>query len=229
MSYKGKKLLRLMRKARNYNNFIVDMILKSMENQGKNCLDFGSGYGYFAQLLRRKGGCNITCVEIDEMFSDRCKKLDFEVYDDLDKLENNQFDFVYTLNVLEHIEDDKKTLLLLKNKLNKNGKLFIFVPAFQILYSSFDKQIGHYRRYVKSDLVGFLEENNFEIKTSKYMDSFGFVLALGYKLFNIKNGEINLFQILVFDKILFPIGRIFDRLTMGKLFGKNLIIEAKLK
>ena len=227
MSYRGKELLRIMQKAQNYNNFVVNLILKSMGDKTKTILDFGSGYGYFAELLRKKGVSDITCVEIDEELNEHCKSLDFIVFKDLDEIENAKFDFIYTLNVLEHIEDDKKALLLLKDKLKENGRLLIYVPAFQMLYSSFDKQIGHCRRYIKEDLTEFLKGNGFEIKTAKYCDSVGFVLALLYKLINKTNGEINSSQMIIFDKILFPIGRIFDRLTKGKLFGKNLIVEAK--
>lgn len=228
MSYRGKKILQLMQKAKNYNNFIVDMIYDSIGSKDKHCLDFGAGYGYFASLLREKGIPDITCVEIDEELNKCCKNFDFIVFDDLNQLENNKFDFIYTLNVLEHIEDDKKAILLLKDKLKQNGKLFIYVPAFQILYSSYDKQIGHYRRYAKSDLTDFLTQNGFKIQTSKYIDSFGFILALLYKFINRKDGELNLIQVVIFDKFLFPIGNFFDKLTNGMFFGKNLIIEASL-
>jgi len=228
MSYRGKKLLQIMQKAKNYNNFVVNLLLKSMENKNKKILDFGAGYGYFAQLLKGKGVCNIHCVEIDEELNEHCKNLDFVVFDDLNKIDDKSFEFIYTLNVLEHIEDDKSALLMLKNKLGNSGKIFIYVPAFQVLYSSFDKQIGHFRRYKKDDLVPFLQQNGFEVTQAKYVDSVGFILALIYKFLNKNDGEINLLGLIIFDKILFPVGRVFDRLTFGKLFGKNLIVEAKL-
>lgn len=227
MSYRGKELLKVMQNAKNYNNFVVNLLLSSIDDKNQKILDFGAGYGFFASLLREKGVGDISCVEIDEELNEHCKNLDFIVFDDLNKIQDGTFDFIYTLNVLEHIEEDKKALLLLKNKLKKGGKIFIYVPAFNCLYSSFDKQIGHYRRYRKEDLVPFLTENGFEIKKADYVDSIGFALAMLYKFLNKKNGKINLFGLVVFDKILFPIGRLFDCLTKGKLFGKNLIIEAK--
>ena len=222
-----------MQKATNYNNFVIKLILKSMDKSNKlaelKALDFGAGYGYFSELLREKGVGNICCVEIDEELNEHCKNLDFVVFNDLKKIDDNSFDFIYTLNVLEHVEDDKTVLLLLKKKLEKDGKLFIYVPAFNMLYSSFDKQIGHYRRYRKNDLVPFLQQNGFEVTQSEYVDSMGFVLALIYKFINKNDGEINMLGLIIFDRFLFPIGRVFDKLTFGKLFGKNLIVEAKLK
>lgn len=229
MSYRGKELLQIMQKAKNYNNFIVELLLKSLNDKNKKVLDFGAGYGYFAKMLRAKGVSDITCVEIDEELCEQCKSLDFIVFEDLNHLENDCYDFIYTLNVLEHIEDDKKALLLLKEKLHKDGKLLIYVPAFQSLYSSFDKQIGHFRRYKKEDLVGVLEENGYEVLYARYMDSVGFLLALLYKYINKSQGNINSLQVKIFDTILFPIGRIFDKITKGALFGKNLVVEARLK
>jgi SAM-dependent methyltransferase len=228
MSYRGKKLLQIMQKAHNYNNYVVNLLIKSIDNK-KKILDFGAGYGYFAKLLREKKDLNITCIEIDEELNHHCQNLDFTVFEDLEHTDDEKFDFIYSLNVLEHIENDKEILLLLKNKLNENGKIFIYVPAFKILYSSFDKKIGHFRRYRKKDLTSFLSQNGFEILNAKYIDSFGFFLALAYKIFNIGEGEINLFQVFIFDKFLFPLSLLLDKVTFGLFFGKNLVVEAVLK
>ena len=51
------------------------------------------------------------------------------------------------MNVLEHIEKDKEEINNSLKILNKNGMLIILVPAHQKLFSKFDKEIGHFRRY----------------------------------------------------------------------------------
>ena len=51
------------------------------------------------------------------------------------------------LDVLEHIENDKEFLILIKKKLKINGRLLITVPAFEKLWSSEDDAAGHFRRY----------------------------------------------------------------------------------
>ena len=50
---------------------------------------------------------------------------------------------------LEHIDDHQSEIKSALNKLNKNGNLVIIVPAFNHLYSYYDKSVGHYRRYEK--------------------------------------------------------------------------------
>ena len=60
---------------------------------------------------------------------------------------NDNFDSIMYMNVLEHIEKDKEEINNSLKILNKNGMLIILVPAHQKLFSKFDKEIGHFRRY----------------------------------------------------------------------------------
>ena len=57
------------------------------------------------------------------------------------------------MNVLEHIKNDLKEIKIALSKLNKNGYLIILVPAHDKLYTKFDHEIGHFRRYE----IDFLE------------------------------------------------------------------------
>ena len=61
----------------------------------------------------------------------------------------NKFNSIIYSDVIEHIKDDEKEIKIALKKLNKNGYLIIMVPAFQYLYSEYDKSIGHFRRYEK--------------------------------------------------------------------------------
>ena len=63
------------------------------------------------------------------------------------------FNYIYTLNVLEHIEDDAAALRSLHAKLTDGGKLLIYVPAFPVLYTSMDAKVGHVRRYTRDTLM----------------------------------------------------------------------------
>src|SRR6185312_7274103 len=86
----------------------------------------------------------------------------FAAYDDVEVLRanvadlgtaNRTFDCIVLVNVLEHIEDDIGALVDLRELLEPGGRLCVFVPAFEGLYSDFDRRIGHRRRYRRSQLV----------------------------------------------------------------------------
>ncbi len=56
---------------------------------------------------------------------------------------------------MEHIEDDEQFLHNAHRALVPGGTLLLFVPALPWLYGAMDREFGHCRRYVKSDLSGF--------------------------------------------------------------------------
>ena len=90
--------------------------------------------------------------------------------------------------VLEHIENDQKTLNDIYKKLNKDGLLFLFLPAFQILYSDMDEKVGHFRRYEKK----FFKKDfqNLELLKVKHLDSIGLLLYYLNKIFFSKETSI---------------------------------------
>jgi hypothetical protein len=61
------------------------------------------------------------------------------------------------------------------------------------------------------------------------VDSIGFFASLLIKILGWKSvGNIGSPQSLkLYDKFIFPISRIIDRITLGRLLGKNLIMIAE--
>ena len=130
--------------------------------------------------------------------------------------------------MLEHIDNDTEILLKLNKKMMPNGVLCIYVPAFPILFSIFDKSIGHFRRYRKKDLIYKLEKTGFEILKADYVDSLGFLLVLVLKFSNlIKKTVESDKSFSIYDRFGFPISRILDRLGGKFLFGKNILVVAR--
>ena len=75
-------------------------------------------------------------------------------------------------DVLEHIQDDKTYLYLLKELLAINGKLYLTVPAFPFLWSAEDVYAEHFRRYTLRSVCNVLEETGFEIQYATYLFSY---------------------------------------------------------
>ena len=222
-NYVGADNLEVMVEAVNYNNYLVDLITR-FANKDSVTVDFGAGSGTFAEILK-KLGYKLLCIEPDILLSEKIKKNNILVFSSLNKLDEKA-NSIYSLNVLEHIEDDISAMSSIHQCLLPGGIATIYVPAFQILFSSMDKKVGHYRRYSKKDLESKMKSVGFEILSVKYVDTLGFIATLLYKLVGSKDGNISKKSIVFYDRILFPISTILDRLFFYS-FGKNIILYAK--
>jgi len=191
-------------------------------------LEFGAGIGTLATIWNARTGVKPECLEIDPKLRVILTERGFTCFDTLKSI-TKSFDGVYTSNVLEHIEDDTATLREIRSVLKQQALLAIFVPAFKSLYSGLDVSVGHYRRYDKKDLLKKLELANFDVVDCYYVDSLGFFASLAVKILGYKDGvklgNDKTFEI--FDKYIYPISTVLDRLGLKYLFGKNLLVIAK--
>jgi SAM-dependent methyltransferase len=78
-------------------------------------------------------------------------------------------------DVLEHIEDDRTFLQLCRSLEPPGARLYLTVPAFQLLWSGEDKLAGHFRRYRLAKLTQLLESNGYAVEFASYL--FGFLIA----------------------------------------------------
>ena len=135
---------------------------------------------------------------------------------------DNAYDTILYLDVLEHIENDENELEIAFKSLKTGGALIVNVPAFQHLYSQFDKDIDHFRRYSKNDLKKLTNKFKFSKTKLIYYDSIGYFLSIGSKL--ITKNYLNNFEkkIKIWDTLM-PISKIID-LIIFNLIGKSLIM-----
>jgi predicted SAM-dependent methyltransferase len=134
--------------------------------------------------------------------------------------------FAYTLNVLEHIVADDAAARALYEVLRPGGRLLVYVPAFNLLYSSMDRRVGHHRRYRRRTLVPLLEAAGFAIESARYCDSLGFLAALAFKAIGNREGTIAPASVSLYDRVAFPLSRVLDRVTQ-RFFGKNILVVAR--
>jgi SAM-dependent methyltransferase len=221
--YTGTDNLEIMECAVKYNAFLVDLVMRHAEI-GSTTLDFGAGIGTFSEKIRARG-VDVQCVEPDIYQSNVLQSKGFTVYRSLDEVADTSLSLIYSLNVIEHIEDDADVIAILHRKLGVGGRLLIYVPAFNLLYSKMDEKVGHYRRYRRSGLVGLLQKAGFEIKEARYVDSAGFFAAIAYKFLGSDDGDLNPATLKFYDRFIFPVSRVIDRLVQP-YFGKNLFVTA---
>ena len=175
--------------------------------------------------------CNkITLIEPTRKYfnflSKKKKKFKIVVKKNYKSLKKKSFDTILYLDVIEHIKDDVKEIKKAYKYLKKNGTLIICVPAFQFLYSLYDKKIGHYRRYDKSSFKNLLKHCNIKNYKMRYFDFVGFCLIFFSKLL-LKDSLKNFPLKIKFWNYLIPFSIIFDFLIFKYFFGKSLFVKIK--
>lgn len=224
-NYLGKEL-DLFSNAKNWKNYWKKEIYPYL---GFNILDVGSGIGSNLELLW-KNSSEWVCLEPDPKFLSKINNVRNKINaknsvkilnGDLNSLKvpKESFDTIIYIDVLEHILEDKKELKRATFFLKPGGHLIILSPAFQFLYSPFDKAIGHYRRYTIKSLMD-ISPLNCQIVKSNYLDSIGCLASLVNKLF-LRSSIPSISQINFWDKKIIPLSYFFDKLFLNS-FGRSL-------
>jgi SAM-dependent methyltransferase len=79
---------------------------------------------------------------------------------------------VSCMDVIEHLPDDRDFLKRLHAQLDPGAAAVLSVPAHQFLFSEWDRQLGHYRRYSRGQLRERLVEAGFKVEALRYSWSF---------------------------------------------------------
>jgi SAM-dependent methyltransferase len=228
--YTGCDNLEAMAEAKNYNNYLIELVEKAtnqVNSKKPKILDFGAGSGTYADMLMKKG-IKVDCLEPDLVLQKILKSKKYEVVADIKYLKPNTYDVIYSLNVFEHIKDDESVVELLKTALKPGGVLFVYVPAFQVLFSAMDRKVEHHRRYRKDRLRTFANKANLEILELSYCEPVGFAASLGYKILGSDDGVLSPGSVKVYDTFAFPISKFVQPITKH-LFGKNVFMFARKK
>jgi SAM-dependent methyltransferase len=222
-NYTGADHLEVMREAVNYNRYLLSLVTSRLR-PGDKVLDFGAGTGTFALALAERGD-DIVCIEPDAGLRTGLQRLGLQAHADISDVPEASCDLVYTFNVLEHIEADQETVRRLARLLKPSGKLVVYVPAFQCLYSAMDRTVGHFRRYRRRGLATLVRNAELSIDAIAYADSIGFFAALAYKVIGNRDGTIDRRSVKLYDRVIFPLSRACD-LLLSWWVGKNLVLVA---
>lgn len=150
----------------------------------KNILDAGCGNGSYAiKLARKYPFAKIKAGDIKEDFPNaNLKNLTFERID-LSSLEDRaQYDFIYAIDVLEHIPHNIKVIEKLHEALKPNGYFFLHMPGKFEKWILPDKLFSNFKTKLQKEHIGehysleelreILIKMNFQIIQAHY--TFGF-------------------------------------------------------
>jgi SAM-dependent methyltransferase len=168
-------------KASNYYSWIFDTFSPSLQGR---CLEIGSGTGNFTRFLTTSPSIEVlTCLEPSFSFSSSLaeKLRDFPgiavigttVEEYLSEHGETRFDSIVSINVLEHVENDRDTLAGIAELLVPGGRFCLIVPAHQWLFGSLDAVFGHHRRYSRSSLDETISTSGLGVVDIGYLNSLG--------------------------------------------------------
>lgn len=226
-SYSGiEELVAIERSMPRYNAFIAKAFVRGLR-PGTMPVDFGAGIGTLSDLFQSHTGVKPICVEVDPTCKDVLSSKGYETCDTIS--EAGKFNYVFSSNVLEHIENDQDVLSKICDEIDDKGQIVLYLPAFQLLFSELDSSVGHYRRYDKKSLVNKLTDAGFEIEEVSYADCLGFFISLFFRFFGYRssNGLASPKKLQTYDRFIFPASNVLDRLGMKYVFGKNIYVRAR--
>jgi SAM-dependent methyltransferase len=141
-------------------------------------LEIGSGS---AALLREFSLRDYQCTGYDTsadtynvailMTQDRSN---IEIVDKDNQNWENEFDYLLSCEVLEHIVDDQAALIKWANYLKPKGMAILTVPCHMRKFGPLDSWAGHIRRYERDEFEILLDKAGFDIV---YFEVYGYPLA----------------------------------------------------
>lgn len=183
---------------------------------GERVLEVGCGTGKLAADILKSGrgtwAIDISNTAIGISKRDSPRGIRF-ILGDINKssLPKDYFDTIVSMEVLEHIRNDISALESMRRLLKSGGKLVGTVPAFMLLWSPHDKNVGHYRRYTPAMLRRKLRAAGFTLERYRFYNLTGVPLMLYCRLTRSE----------------YPLADI-SRSSLSKFLKKMLCIERKI-
>jgi SAM-dependent methyltransferase len=220
-----------MAKAKNYLAWQGRLILPEL---GQRVVEVGCGVGNFTgQLLDREAVIALDpepdCIarlkqrhpargNLEALVCDPCEAC----FADLVRFHP---DSCVCVNVLEHIQDDRQALKAMASILEPGGRIVLFVPAFQSLYGPVDRNLGHYRRYRRSEIAQLAEEVGLDLKKAHYVNLAGF-FGWWTNAHVLKRESQSELQIKIFDRFIVPLLSRFEAVCAPP-FGQSVFAVLK--
>jgi SAM-dependent methyltransferase len=228
--YEGRDL-EAMSFAPRYHDWILDHFEPYV---GSNLTEIGAGTGTFSEILLHRFNRPLTMVEPSEsMLNNLVNRLsEHDLWDSCSVIQGfsstvtlpEPTDTFFYVNVLEHIEDDRRELNWMYDQLSPGGHACLFCPALPFLFGSHDEKVDHYRRYTKQELVEKTRSAGFAIEEAMYFDIPG--VPLWWINFVLLRRQMDPKAVQLYDKLIVPLLRRFEPSRYLPL-GKNVLVVGR--
>ncbi|MEP6718199.1 MAG: class I SAM-dependent methyltransferase [bacterium] len=135
-------------------------------------LDVGCGTGANLEMLSQFGNAEGVDISAEALEFCRVRGLQQVKQGAAEALpyEDDSFDLVTGLDVVEHLDDDVAGLKEMRRVLRDDGRAVLFVPAFMFLWGVQDDISNHRRRYTMAGLKAAVTKAGFEIERASYVN-----------------------------------------------------------
>ncbi|RKF05136.1 methyltransferase family protein [Tenacibaculum lutimaris] len=165
-------------------------LINSFKTEEKTILDVGAGTGDFLKVCKT-GGWKITGIEPSDKAREYAESKNIVLYENLNQVENNQFDVITLWHVLEHIPNLVEYIKQLKKLLKPNGVLIIAVPNhksfdakhYKEFWAAYDvpRHLWHFSKTAISKLFSLVDMNVEKILPMKFDSYYVSLLSENYK------------------------------------------------
>ena len=120
------------------------ILLNSFKSSSKSVLDFGAGTGDFLKICKNNNW-QVLGIEPNAEARENAVKKGVHLKENLLDVTNQKFDVITLWHVLEHVENLKSTIKVLKSLLQPEGRIVVAVPNYKSYDAAFYKE--HWAAY----------------------------------------------------------------------------------
>ena len=212
-----------------YRRYLLDLIEPHL---GDSVLEVGAGVGDFAAQLTGRKRLVVSDSDPFCLWSLRARlgsrsEVEVQAMDLLGEVKvEPPVDSVVAVNVLEHLEEDVRTLKAMASTVVAGGNVVLLVPGYPSLYGEFDRAVGHLRRYTPEALRQAVEAAGLQVTVLKPVNLLG---GLAWWAAVRMGGRARPTPTLVklYDRVIVPLVRASER-RFDPPFGQSVICVARV-